>query len=324
MPDERPIAIQFSDLRGFSHFTAAHGDREAFRIANQFTELVGSSVEKHDGKLLKTYGDGVMTCFDDPVQAIVCAAEMQELLCEEYCGLDEDDDPTISAGIGLTWGTAILTGNDLFGHSVNLAKRLSDEAKGGQIVTNGSLLDETGEIDGYSYRDMGARELKGLGEESLFEVIWRPEVARIETADNSMDIILTDDNKVVVELGKSTKDQLEEVLSKLQDDAASGDEHGLARFIKQKLAKRLAKSIPNWTEWGQMRAGLGIAHAVQDVSAEIKGGKLTLQLGERKKHLSFSPSDIDETAARAFVERLERMKATALNRQQALTEGDTT
>jgi len=316
LPEEHPLAIQFSDLRGFSHFTAAHGDREAYRIAQQFTELVGSNVEKHDGKLLKTYGDGVMTCFDDAVQAVICAAEMQEMLCEKYCGLDEDDNPTISAGIGLTWGTAIRTGDDLFGHSVNLAKRLSDEAKGGQIVTNASMLDKTGRIEGYGFRDMGQRELKGLGEESLYEVIWRPEVARIETADNSMDIILTDDNKVVVELGKSMKAQLEEVLQKLEADVDEGDAHGLARFLKQKLAKRLAKSIPNWIEWGQTRAGLGIAHAVQDVNAEISDGKLTLILGERKKRLSFSPRDIDENAAKAFVERLQRMKSIALEQSR--------
>jgi len=307
MSSEQPIAIQFSDLRGFSSFTAQHGDEKAFQIVRQFVDLVGASVEQHGGRLLKTYGDGVMTSFDDPLHAVRCAVAMQEVLCKEYCG-DDGEDPAISAGIGLSWGTAIQTDGDLFGHSVNLAKRLADEAKGGQIVASSSVVDETGALENYTFRDMGERSLKGIGDHHLYEVIWRPEVARIGTSDDHMDIILTDDQKVIVELGKSTKDKLEETLRLLETKVEEDDDHGLSQFLKKKLAKRLAKSLPNWIGWAQSRAGLGIEHAVQDVNARITNGKLTLILGPKKKALSFDPKDIDPAAAKAFVERLERMK----------------
>ena len=310
MSSSRPIAVQFSDLRGFSSFTVQVGDEEAFRIARQFVDLVGASVEQHHGRLLKTYGDGVMTSFEDPIQAVRCAATMQETLCREYCGND-DGDPAISAGIGLTWGSVIQTDGDLFGHSVNLAKRLADEAKGGQIVTSSSVVDVTGLIDGYSFRDMGERSLKGIGEHQLYEVIWRPEVARLGTSDDQMDIVLTEDNKVVVELGKTMKDKLEQTIRQLESDTIGDDSRGLARLIKSKLAKQLAKSLPTWIDWAQTRSGLGIEHAIQDVHAEIVDGKLTLMLGTKKWPLAFSPQDVDPSAARAFVERLQRMKALA-------------
>jgi len=309
MSSNEPIAVQFSDLRGFSSFTAQHGDEKAFQIARQFVDLVGASVEQYGGRLLKTYGDGVMTSFEDPAQAVRCAVTMQETLCDEYCG--DDDDPAISAGIGLTWGSAIQTDGDLFGQTVNLAKRLADEAKGGQIVASSSVFDETGLFDGYSFRDMGERNLKGIGDHQLYEVIWRPEVARIETVDDQMDIILTEDNKVVVELGKSAQDQLERMLQKLKSGSGDEEHTGLARFVRDKLAKRLAKSLPTWIDWAQTRSGLGIEHAVQDVNAEIVNGKLSLILGPKMKKLAFSPKDIDPKAAQAFVERLQRMKALA-------------
>ncbi len=309
MSNERPIAIQFSDLRGFSSFTAQHGDQKAFQIANQFVDLVGASVSQYGGRLLKTYGDGVMTSFDDPCQAVECAATMQETLCEEYCGQDQDEDPMISAGIGLSWGTAIRTDDDLFGHSVNLAKRLADEAKGGQIVTSSTVVGETGELKKLCYRDMGERELKGVGEQHLYEVVWRPEVARIETPGDQMDIILTDDQKVVVEFGKAAKEQIREVIAKLEDEAESGDEHGLARILKRAITKRIAKSLPNWVEWTQKRAGMGIEHAIHDVEAAIEDGRLFLLLGPKKKRLTFNPHDIDLAMAKAFIERLDRMKA---------------
>jgi len=310
MSSDQPIAIQFSDLRGFSSFTAQHGDEKAFQIVRQFVDLVGSSVEQHGGRLLKTYGDGVMTSFNDPSQAVRCAVAMQETLCDEYCGGD-DEDLAISAGIGLSWGTAIQTDGDLFGHSVNLAKRLADEAKGGQIVASSSVVDETGALESYTFRDMGERSLKGIGDHQLYEVIWRPEVARIETADDHMDIILTEDQKVIVELGKSMKDKIEETLRQLETEVDDGEHSGLSRFLKQKLAKRLAKSLPTWIDWAESRAGLGIEHAVQDVKAEIADGKLMLILGSKKKPLSFNSKDVDPAAAKAFVERLERMKALA-------------
>jgi len=311
MPSEQPIAVQFSDLRGFSSYTAQHGDEKAFQIARQFIDLVGTKVEQHDGRLLKTYGDGVMTSFDDPEQAVRCAVAMQETLCDVYCGGDEDD-PAISAGIGLTWGTAIQTDGDLFGHSVNLAKRLADEAKGGQIVASSSVVGETGEVEGYSFRDMGQRSLKGIGEHQLYEVIWRAEVARIETADDHMDIILTDDQKLIFELGKSTQQKLEATLHKLEAEAENNKEPGAAQFLRRKLAKRLAKSLPTWIDWAQTRSGMGVEHSIGEVKAEMSHGKLTLILGPQKRPLKFDTKDIDPAAARAFVERLQMMQARPL------------
>lgn len=306
---ERLIAVQFSDLRGFSSFTAQHGDEKAFKIARTFVDLVGTKVNEYGGRLLKTYGDGVMTSFDNAEQAVRCAAEMQKTLSSTYAG--GDDESVISAGIGLTWGTAIQTDGDLFGHSVNLAKRLADEAKGGQIVASSSVVDVTAALQEYSFRDIGERNLKGVGDHHLYEVVWRPEVARIETADDYMDIVLTDDQKIVVELGKSMKQTIDEIVGQLEAEVAGGDERGLARFLKRAVVGKIARSIPSWVDWAQSHAGLGIEHALDDVSAEFADGKLMLRLGPKKKPLTFQPKQIDAAAAQAFVQKLNRMKADA-------------
>jgi class 3 adenylate cyclase len=308
MSSNDPIAVQFSDLRGFSSFTAQHGDEEAFRMATQFVELVGTKVEEHGGCLLKTYGDGVMTSFGDPSQAVRSAVAMQGALLKTYDG-GEADKTVISAGIGLTWGTAIRTDGDLFGHSVNLAKRLADEAKGGQIVTSSSLIDATGPLEGCTFRSMGERSLKGVGAHRLYEVVWRPEIMRLQTVDQHMDIILTDDGTVVVELGKYVQRKLDDVVQQLESEAEDKSDVWLARFIKRHVAKGIAKSLPTWVDWAQSRAGLGIEHPVGDVRAEIVDGKLLIFLGREKKPLSFDRGDIDPADAQAFMEQLERMKA---------------
>ena len=57
---------------------------------------------------------------------------------------------------------------------------------------------------------------------------------------------------------------------------------------------------------------MGIEHSIKDVKAEISRGRLTLLLGAKKKPITFDAKDIDPAAARAFVERLQKMQASPL------------
>jgi len=304
MASEQPLAIQFSDLRGFSSLTAERGDQEAFRIALEFVGLVQEEVEQHDGRLLKTYGDGVMTSFEDAVCAVEASAAMQARLCEQYRDTDEAD--VISAGIGVTWGSAIRTEGDLFGHSVNLAKRLADVAKGGQIVSSESLRDAAGQVQGFAYRELGDRELKGVGRQHLYELVWRPEVDKLAMTNDQVDLILTEDRKLVVEFAKTVKEQIREAVAEIRqvDEGAPW----LEKRIKAIVAKRLVGAIPRWIDWGAARAGMGLEHAVENVEARIHDGKLVLNLGNRRD-LSFDAKMVNLASAERFVERLRTMKA---------------
>ncbi len=306
---QRPLAVQFSDLRGFSAFTAEHGDPTAYRIARRFVDLVGTTVPEHGGRLLKTYGDGVMTSFDEPGGAVRCAVSMQKAVSEEY-GDAADPESTISAGIGLAWGTPIRTGDDLFGHAVNVAKRLADEAKGGQIVASAGIVEQAGAVEHATYRDLGERELKGVGSHRLIEVVWRPVVSRVETADGRMDLVLTDDGKLVVELGKQVKGQVEEALDKVRRTLGAEEDGRLASFVKRQVLGRLASSLPAWVEWAESRAGLGIEHPIEDVEAKLEDGKLVLLLGPSRprKRLELRTKEIDLVTVRALVDRLHRMQ----------------
>ncbi|UCF10614.1 MAG: adenylate/guanylate cyclase domain-containing protein, partial [Candidatus Bipolaricaulota bacterium] len=66
---EAVIAVLFGDIRGFTAYTAHAGDRQALRLARRFTELVSAEVGARGGRIVKTYGDGVMTEFPDAASA---------------------------------------------------------------------------------------------------------------------------------------------------------------------------------------------------------------------------------------------------------------
>ncbi len=306
MPNEEPFAIQFSDLREFTAITAERGDEEAFRLVRAFVELVESRVSGHGGRVLKTYGDGVMTSFEDAAQAVECSVEMQDALCAEYC---HGEETALSAGIGLTWGTAIRTDDDLFGSSVNLAKRIADVAKGGQIVVSSSVAQHSAlAATGHSFRDLGDRTLKGLGEHHLYELVWRNELAKLETVRDDIDFVLTDDNKLVIEFAKPVRDQLREAQEKL---AVLGEgEHGLEGMIKRAIGKRVARRLPNVVEWAGARAGMGMEHELKDVEVKLHGGKLTLFVKGRKS-VALGDKDVDLSAAERFADHLEVLKRSA-------------
>jgi class 3 adenylate cyclase len=303
MPTREPIAIQFSDLREFTAITAERGDEEAFRLARAFVELVESHVVDHGGRVLKTYGDGVMTSFEDALQSVECSIEMQNALCAEYC---RGEETTLSAGIGLTWGTAIRTEDDLFGSSVNLAKRIADVAKGGQIVVSSTVAQHATLAEtGHSFRDLGARSLKGLGDHRLYELVWRNEIAKLGTAHDDVEFVLTEDDKLVIGLAKPAQEELREVQERLA--VLGKGEGGLEGMIKRAIGKRVARKLPSFVEWAASRAGMGMEHELKDVEVRVHEGKLTLFIKGRKR-VTLGEEDIDLSAAERFADRLEALK----------------
>ena len=306
MPSDEPLAIQFSDLREFTALTEERGDEEAFRLVRAFIDLVESRVSGRGGRVLKTYGDGVMTSFEGAAEAVECSIEMQDALCAEYC---HGEETTLSAGIGLSWGTAIRTGDDLFGSSVNLAKRMADVAKGGQIIVSSgvarhSALAETEHV----FRDLGRRTLKGLGEHRVYELVWRNEVATLEAVDDDVEFILTEDDKLVIQFAKPTQEKLREAQQKLAE--LGEGEHGLQAMIKRAIGKRVARKIPDIADWAAARAGLGVEHELKDVEVKFHHGALTLFVNGRKK-VGFGAEDFEIPEAKRFIEHLEALKERA-------------
>jgi class 3 adenylate cyclase len=300
---DQPLAIQFSDLRGFTSLTAERGDREAFRLARAFVELVEQEVAQHGGRVLKTYGDGVMTSFDEAERAVHCAVAMQRSVCERYCTDDED---LLSAGIGISWGPAIRTDGDLFGHSVNLAKRLSDSAKGGQIVATSDVCSQTGDVTDVRFRDLGDRDLKGIGSERLYEVVWREEVAKLDTSDDSVELILTEDKKLVIGFAKQVEKEMAEVRQQL--DALGENDKGLEGILKRAIARRVSRSIPKLVDWAGARAGMGIEHDLADVRARIHRGNLEILVND-KKRLDFGRDQVSPENAQLFLARLRELQS---------------
>ncbi len=289
------IGILFSDIRGFSSYTARKGDHAAYRLSRLHEALLKETIEEHEGIIVKIMGDGIMAAFPKSQQGIQGAARIQQQIRSR--NKQSPQDP-IDVGIGLACGTPIMTDVDLIGHSVNLAQRLSSLAKGGQILVTEEVKSSTPFQEGLQYLSLGERELKGLESEHIYEVAWMAEVSRLSDGEDHLTLVLTERGTVVLELAKKLQDQiagtLDELKSTRKDESPFSAllQRGIARFTQKIIDKSLgAFSITREQNLDQ-------------VELLPQGKDLVVRLGKKELRLR----DVDPCAAATFLERLNETK----------------
>src|SRR4029434_10268595 len=96
-------------------------------------------VAKHQGRIFKTTGDGVMVEFASAVNAVQCAVDLQQGMATANSG--ESEDRHIILRIGVNLGDIMAEGSDLYGDGVNIAARLEALAEPGGILVSGTTHD---------------------------------------------------------------------------------------------------------------------------------------------------------------------------------------
>ena len=149
---ERPPAICFLDITGYTRLTQERGDDAAANLASTLARLVERSSMRHGGKPIKWLGDGVMFFFRDPGPGVRAALEMIDGLAA--AGLPP-------AHVGLHAGPVLFQGGDYFGQTVNLSARIADYARPGEVLVSQAVNDACQE-PGISFAEIGPVELKGV------------------------------------------------------------------------------------------------------------------------------------------------------------------
>jgi class 3 adenylate cyclase len=149
---ERPPAICFLDITGYTRLTQERGDDAAADLAATLARLVQRSSVQHGGKPIKWLGDGVMFHFRDPGPGVRSALEMVDGLAA--AGLPP-------AHVGLHTGPVLFQEGDYFGQTVNVTARIADYARPGEVLVSQAVADASHE-SGIAFQDIGPVELKGV------------------------------------------------------------------------------------------------------------------------------------------------------------------
>ena len=170
----REITALFCDLRGFTGFTESADAEDVMALLRDYHAAIGEIIIKYNGTLERYAGDGVMVIFNDPVpvenpalQAVLMALEVRDAigaLTATWSRLGHE----IGFGIGIAHGFATL-GTIGFegrfdyaaiGTVSNVASRLCDEAKPGQILISPRVLMKV--ENAVKVEPVGEFELKGI------------------------------------------------------------------------------------------------------------------------------------------------------------------
>jgi adenylate cyclase len=149
---ERPPAMCFLDITGYTRLTEERGDEAAAELAARLAGLVRRSSLEHGGTPVKWLGDGVMFYFRAPGDAVLAAVEMVEVVGSH--GLPP-------AHVGIHAGPVVFQDGDYFGRTVNLAARIADYARPGEVLVSQEVVDaaEGGPV---AFTEIGPVELKGV------------------------------------------------------------------------------------------------------------------------------------------------------------------
>lgn len=140
----RHIALLFSDLKGSTQLYEGIGDAAAYSRVNRHFDFIRQAVVRLDGSIVKTMGDGVMCAFRQLDDALEAALAVQEQVAD-WCRTERIDPPLVLK-LAVHAGPVIaVTANerlDYFGRTVNVAARLGDQSRGGDIVMLREVFDQ--------------------------------------------------------------------------------------------------------------------------------------------------------------------------------------
>jgi adenylate cyclase len=149
----RPPAIAFLDLTGYTELTEERGDRVAAELAGRLVEVVHELAHRRGGRPVKLLGDGVMFHFPDPAQGVRCGLELVDRI--PRLGLPP-------ARVGLHSGPVVFQNGDYFGRTVNVAARITDYARPGEVLVSDQVVADADRLEAVRFEPVGPVSLKGL------------------------------------------------------------------------------------------------------------------------------------------------------------------
>jgi adenylate cyclase len=125
------VAIMFTDLVKFSSWALEAGDEAALELLREVAAVEDEALYDHAGSLVKRLGDGSMSVFSSAEDAVLAALQASERVANIEV---EGHTPTLRAGVHL--GRPRRVGGDYLGVDVNIAARVGECAKGGEVLVS--------------------------------------------------------------------------------------------------------------------------------------------------------------------------------------------
>jgi class 3 adenylate cyclase/tetratricopeptide (TPR) repeat protein len=156
----RLAAIVSFDVAGYSRLMGRDESGTLATLKAHRRELIDPKIAEHEGRIVKTTGDGLLVEFSSVVDAVRCAVDVQRGMAERNAGMPADK--RLDFRIGINVGDIIIDGDDIFGDGVNVAARLEGLAEPGGICVSRVVRDQVLDKLNFSFVDLGTQEVKNI------------------------------------------------------------------------------------------------------------------------------------------------------------------
>jgi DNA-binding NarL/FixJ family response regulator/class 3 adenylate cyclase len=190
------VTIMFTDVVGSTTLYDRYGDDEADARRGRHFAVLREVVAAHEGREVKSTGDGLMVTFSSAVAAVRCAVELQRATTGAPDGLD--------VRIGIDAGEPLAEGGDLYGTPVIVASRLCDAAGPGEVLATEVVRQIAGPRVAELMRPAGSFRVKGISESVATALVrWREDEgedappAREDAPLRPITVVIADDQRLL-------------------------------------------------------------------------------------------------------------------------------
>src|SRR5215467_93949 len=153
-------AILAADVAGYSRLMGADEEGTLERLKAHRRELIDPKIAEHQGRIVKTTGDGVLAEFASALKAVRCAIEVQLGMVDRNADVPQEH--RIEFRIGINLGDVILDEGDIYGDGVNIAARLEALAAPGEICVSRVVRDQVRDKLDISFENSGEQRVKNI------------------------------------------------------------------------------------------------------------------------------------------------------------------
>ena len=156
----RLAAILAADVVGYSRMMREDETGTLAQLKTLRKEVFDPRIAEHNGRIVKTTGDGVLVEFASAVDATECAVKIQRGLARR--NEDVPEGHRIELRIGINLGDIIVDGDDIYGDGVNVAARLEGLCDTGEVYVSAVVRDQVeGKIEA-AFEDLGEHTVKNI------------------------------------------------------------------------------------------------------------------------------------------------------------------
>ncbi len=154
MADTRKLAaVIFTDIVGYTALMSKD-ESAAIKLLQKNRDTQVPLAKQHNGKFIKEMGDGTLLCFNSAMDAVRCALEIQQV-SKEWTNLN--------LRIGIHIGDTLFENGDIFGDGVNVASRIEQLAKPGEVYISEQVLHIVRNQSDFEVDFVGEKQLKNVG-----------------------------------------------------------------------------------------------------------------------------------------------------------------